>query len=114
MLTQHQEPISNEPCSLVATVDTFLRSTKKPIFVLCDECYWCASYFDITRMPADSICPRCNAYSDDNNNANVDNNNGNADNSCKQLSSFPIMPNESYIFNYSSKRGVELEFKPRQ
>ena len=29
-----------------------------------------------------------------------------------ELSSFPILPNESFIFNYSQKRGVELEFSP--
>jgi hypothetical protein len=30
-----------------------------------------------------------------------------------ELSSFPIMPNESFIFDYNDKRGVELEFKLR-
>ncbi|MFL6461607.1 MAG: hypothetical protein ACJ71J_11800 [Nitrososphaeraceae archaeon] len=30
-----------------------------------------------------------------------------------ELTSFPIMPNESFTFNYDGKLGVELEFKPR-
>jgi predicted RNase H-like HicB family nuclease len=40
-------------------------------------------------------CPRCNA-----------NNN--------ELTSFPIMSNESFTFDHNDKRGVELEFKHRQ
>jgi hypothetical protein len=66
-----------------------------PIFILCDICYWCATYFDKTRIPVDNICPRCNA-----------NNN--------ELTSFPIVSNESFTFDYNIKRGVELEFKPRR
>ena|SRR5919198_6460699 len=65
-----------------------------PIFILCDTCRWCATYFDKTRIPRGNICPRCRA-----------NNN--------ELTSFPIMPNESFTFIYDDKRGVELEFKPR-
>jgi hypothetical protein len=65
-----------------------------PIFILCDTCYWCATYFDKTRIPIDNVCPQCNA-----------NNN--------ELTSFPIMYNESFTFGYNDKRGVELEFKPR-
>ncbi len=42
----------------------------------------------------DNNCPQCNA-----------NNN--------ELTSFPIMANESFTFDYDDKRGVELEFKPR-
>jgi hypothetical protein len=53
-----------------------------------------ATYFDKTRITMDHRCPQCSA-----------NNN--------ELSSFPIMPNESFTFNYDSKRGVELGFKPR-
>ena len=60
----------------------------------CDKCYQCATYFDKTRLPGENICPQCNA-----------NNN--------ELTSFPIMPNESFTFIYDDKRGVELEFKPR-
>jgi hypothetical protein len=30
------------------------------------------------------------------------------------MSSFPILPNEAFTFNYNDKRGVELEFRPRK
>lgn len=69
-------------------------SSQSPIFILCDMCYWCATYFDKTRIPIDNTCPRCNA-----------NNN--------ELTSFPIMSNESFAFDHNPKRGVESEFKPR-
>ena len=62
-----------------------------PIFVLCERCYWCATYLDKTRLPRDNTCSQCST---------VD-----------KFSSFPILPNESFTFNYNDKRGVELEFK---
>ena len=65
-----------------------------PIFVLCDFCYWCATFVDKTKIPADNVCPGCG----------VNNN---------ELTSFPIAFNESFSFGYDDKRGVELEFKPR-
>jgi len=74
--------------------DQFQLSSS-PIFVLCDSCYWCATYFDKTKVPIDNICPECS----------VNNN---------ELTSFPIMSNESFTFGYNEKRGVELEFKPRR
>ncbi|MDP8903491.1 MAG: hypothetical protein M3M86_06985 [Thermoproteota archaeon] len=61
------------------------------IFVLCDTCYWCATFLDKTRMM--DKCPMCSAA---------------------QLSSFPIMPDESFIFSYDTKRGVELDFGRRK
>ena len=76
------------------TMDTKTKSSSAPIFVLCDTCYWCATYFDKTRIPADNICPHCGA-----------NNN--------ELTSFPIASNESFTVNYNKKRGIEFEFKPR-
>lgn len=65
------------------------------IFVLCDRCYWCATYLDKNRLPSYNNCLECNS-----------NNN--------ELTSFPILPNESLIFDYNDKRGVELRFKLRQ
>ena len=29
-----------------------------------------------------------------------------------EISSFPILPNEAFTFNYNDKRGVDLEFRP--
>jgi len=65
-----------------------------PIFILCDSCYWCATYFDKTRTPVDNICLQCGAINN-------------------ELTSFPIMSNEAFTFDYNDKRGVELEFKAR-
>src|SRR5918912_886640 len=75
------------------------RSPSRPIFILCVSCYWCATYIDKNRIPGENRCPQCNA----NNNKNKN-----------ELTSFPIMSNESFIFDYNDKRGVELEFKHRQ
>ena len=70
-------------------------SSSPPIFILCDNCYWCATYFDKTRIPGDNTCPQCGA-----------NNN--------ELTSFPIMSNEAFTFDYNDKHGVEFEFKARR
>jgi hypothetical protein len=83
----------NDSTSLIAK--TYGHSSSPPVFVLCDTCYWCAIYFDKIRISRENKCLQCNA-----------NNN--------ELSSFPIMSNESFTFIYNDKRGVELEFKARR
>jgi hypothetical protein len=82
--------VNYDPPSLFARITTRSCSSP-PIFILCDSCYWCATYVDKTRIPVDNICPQCGA-----------NNN--------ELTSFPIMANESFTFDHDNKRGVELEF----
>ena len=67
---------------------------QQSIFLLCESCHWCTTYIDKTRIPADNKCQQC---------SNTD-----------MLSSFPVLSNESFSFDYSEKRGVELEFKPRK
>jgi predicted Zn-ribbon and HTH transcriptional regulator len=84
----------NDSTSLIAKTPN-RSSSSPPVFMLCDTCYWCATYLDKTRIPTENKCPQCNA-----------NNN--------ELSSFPILPNESFTFIYNDKRGVELEFKARR
>jgi hypothetical protein len=64
---------------------------KETIFILCESCYWSATYFGKFMLPAEERCPICLEIG---------------------LSSFPVLPNESFIFNYSQKCGVELEFSP--
>jgi hypothetical protein len=92
--------MSKEATSLInydsssSIVKTPHRSSP-PIFILCDNCYWCATYLDKTRIPGENSCPQC----DMNNN---------------ELTSFPIMSNESFTFDYNKKNGVELEFWPRR
>lgn len=62
------------------------------IFILCETCHWCATFFDKSRLPTNT-CPEC---------SNI------------EISSFPILPNEEFAFHYSEKRGVELDFRPRR
>jgi hypothetical protein len=72
-----------------------------PVFVLCERCYWCATYFDTNRLLREEevdddnnkVCPRCDAID--------------------SLSSLPIAANESFIFNYTVKRGIVLLFRKR-
>jgi len=58
---------------------------KETIFVLCDTCYWSATFFTKLMLPAENRCPQCQNT---------------------ELSSFPILPNESFIWNHSEKRGI--------
>jgi hypothetical protein len=63
------------------------KSLLPSIFILCDKCLWAATYFDKNRLPPNrNTCPLC-----------ANNNN--------QLSSFAIMPNESFVFSYMSNEG---------
>ena len=95
-MPKNEELITNyESQSLIAKTNDISLPLPQPIFILCDTCYWCATYFDKTRIPSNNnICPQCKA-----------NNN--------ELTSFPIMSNESFTFDYYGKRGIELEFRPR-
>jgi hypothetical protein len=61
------------------------------IFMLCENCFWCATYLEKTKVV--DKCPKC---------------------SSTVLSSFPIMPDESFVFSYDTKRGVELDFGRRK
>ena len=79
-----------------------MSDSKKPkinerIFLLCDQCLWtvtCLSknYLEET-LARNNKCPRCNQ---------------------DQLSSFPVMPNDSFTYSYSKKRGIELNFGIRK
>jgi hypothetical protein len=74
---------------IVKTLNRSLPST----FILCEKCYWCATYLDKKRIPLDNKCLECNTTD--------------------QLSSLVIMCNESFIFNYNDLCGVELKFTRR-
>ena len=60
---------------------------KQRLFIVCDDCFWCASAMS-PRMHHVDTCPRCR----------------------KPVSPLPISPNEAYRYNYTANRGVELEF----
>ena len=95
MLKETTSLINYDSPSLIAKVSDRSASSSPPIFILCDNCYWCVTYLDKTRIPSENRCPKCNANND-------------------ELTSFPIMTNESFTFDHNDKRGVELEFKHRQ
>jgi len=71
---------------------TYPNKKERAIFILCDTCYWSATYFTQFMLPAEGRCPSCQNT---------------------ELSSFPILPNESFVANYSESEGLELEFKFR-
>ena len=67
------------------------------IFLLCDKCFWtvtCLNKVYLQKILAkNNRCPNC---------------------SQDQLSSFPVMPNDSFTYSYSKKRGIELNFGLRR
>lgn len=60
------------------------------IFVLCESCRWCATFLDKSRVK--DRCAACQS---------------------QVLSSFPIMPDESFTFSYDDRRGIEMDFGRR-
>jgi len=63
------------------------RKTSGPVhFLICEACFWCASYLGTDVAPS---CPLCK----------ID-----------PVESIPISSNEQYRFDYHPKRGVTLEF----
>ena len=87
--------INHDSQSLIAnTCDGHTKPSASPVFILCNRCYWCATYFGNTRIPIDNNCPHCNANSN-------------------ELTSFAIAANKSFTYYYDEKRGVEMEFRHR-
>jgi hypothetical protein len=73
-----------------------LQPIEKIYFVICNSCYWCASYFGIDDLESLSgssshvlDCPTCNSH-----NTEV----------------MPIATYESFRIEYSLTRGMEMEF----
>jgi hypothetical protein len=72
-----------------------------PVFVLCERCYWCATFLDKNRLLEEEgvdddkskICPQCD---------DIDG-----------ISSLPSVFNGSSTFNYTLKRGIELRSKKK-
>ena len=92
--------ISTEQCIKKLPIRAIDGSRLQLEFILCEKCYWCATYLDDNRLldervddDKSKICPRCDAID--------------------SLTSLPILFNESFTFNYSVKRGIELAFRKR-
>jgi phage FluMu protein Com len=95
-MSKEVNPVTNyESQTLIAKTHGHFQSSS-PIFVLCDKCYWCSTYLDKTRLLSidNNKCPNCYTIN--------------------TLSSFPVMSNESFTFDYDEKRGLELKFMNRK
>ena len=73
-----------------------LQHIDKIYFVICNSCYWCASYFGIDGLESLSgsssrvlDCPICNSHNTE---------------------LMPIATDESFRIEYSLTRGMEIEF----
>ena len=72
--------------------NSVLRHTDHIYFVICNSCYWCASYFSIYDLESSSQvlrCQLCNSH---------------------HTELVPISSNESFRIHYSVTRGMEIEF----
>src|SRR5574341_1112883 len=79
---------------IISSLSKLSKDNKKlqSVFILCESCHWCATFLDKSRLLIDT-CKFCNS---------------------RNLSSFPILPDESFVFDYTPKSGVELKFKRRK
>jgi hypothetical protein len=76
--------------------DKILEHTNQVYFVICNSCYWCATFFDIDDLETLSAssthvldCHVCNSHNTE---------------------LIPIPTDESFRIEYSPSRGMELEF----
>ena len=72
--------------------NTIVQSTDHIYFVICNSCFWCASYFSIDNLDSSSKVLRCHLC-----------------NSCNTELT-PISSNESFTIDYNVTRGMEMEF----
>ena len=72
--------------------NTIVRPVDHIYFVICNSCYWCASYFGIDGLESSSQVLGCHV--------------------CKSYNTelIPISTNESFRIDYNVTRGMEMEF----
>lgn len=68
------------------------HQTNKIYFVICNSCYWCASYFSIDNVELSSQVLRCHVCNS------------------RNTELIPISSNDSFRMKYNITRGMELEF----
>jgi len=79
---------------LTSTNDETNRKATEAIFVLCDNCHWAATFIDKSKLNLiENGCVMCEE---------------------SLVSSFPILDNESFTFEITERRGVELNFGARR
>lgn len=78
------------------TIDKANNKISPPInkihFVICNSCYWCASYFSIDYLDSSLQVIRCHVCNSHN------------------TELVPISSNESFRIKYNITRGMEMEF----
>lgn len=87
LVTDYKTPKAVKEMSIVLQIDPGLSLAKTRLFLICDNCYWCASATRTRLVEIDS-CPQCQ----------------------KQVSSIPLTDNERYTYNYDIRHGVEVDF----
>jgi hypothetical protein len=83
------------------TIDIKRENNSQIYFVICNSCYWCASYFGIDELESLSAsssshvldCHVCNSHNTE---------------------LIPISTDESFRIEYSLARGMEIEFYKSQ
>jgi hypothetical protein len=78
--TKHKEKLST------------VRQTTQRYFMICQTCFWCASYIGTMDIMNELPFERCPTCSDN------------------KVESLPILYDESYRYEYTPTRGVVLEF----
>ena len=71
------------------TASSIARISKKKDFLLCNSCFWCASYLNLRRSFGVIECPSCK------------------ENTIERMS---LCANDVYLFEYNRVTGVILEF----
>jgi hypothetical protein len=72
--------------------NSVLRPTDHIYFVICNSCYWCASYFSIDDLESSSQVLKCHVCNSHN------------------TELIPISSNESFRIDYNVTRGMKIEF----
>jgi hypothetical protein len=89
-----ESTIPSTPNVLASTNNETNPKAKEAIFVLCDNCFWAATFIDKSRLDViENGCIVCDE---------------------SLVSSFPILDNESFTFDLTERRGVELKFGVRR
>ena len=70
----------------------FVQSINHVYFVICNSCFWCASYFGVNDLNSSSQVLRCHL--------------------CNSLNTelIPITSNETFKINYNVTQGMKMEF----
>ena len=86
--------LSSNPINTESEINNVIQPINHIYFVICNFCYWCASYFGTDNLESASHllnCPVCNSPTE----------------------LIPIRTDESFRIEYNHARGMEIEFYNR-